>query len=349
MADNIVGGLFGVDPAALQQQQQQQQQTAMSSRAFNYANLAPQEQAQYGAYMAGGLGGQAIQGLFGAEDPQIKKAKMAQQLASQFDITSAEGLKQYADALAKNGAPDLAQLAANRAMQMEAKGLDIQKSKADVALQERKVSQDEKLREELMKLGDNPTEEQYLKVFRQFGTPDQQAKAIEARLARRERLAAQGAGKQLTPAQQEARQADAQIAVDTVKEALDLTSEWSTGYGSVLSVLPKTDARKLQGKLDTIKSNLAAAMIEDMKSQSKTGATGLGALNREELKVLQTSKASLDAGMGADELKKSLAIINKYFSKRAGIATATPPAEDNTAKGSTGKPGFSRDNPIKLD
>jgi len=104
----------------------------------------------------------------------------------------------------------------------------------------------------------------------------------------------------LTPEQQAAKQADAQIAVDTVKEALDLTSGWSAGYGSLLSALPTSDARKLQGKLDTIKSNLAAAMIEDMKSQSKTGATGLGALNREELKVLQTSKASLDAGMGAD-------------------------------------------------
>lgn len=343
MADNIVGGLFGVDPAALQQQQQ----AAISNRAFNYASLDPNQQAQYSAAVAGGVTGQALQGLFNVQDPQIQKANMAKQLASQFDITSADGLRQYAQALAQNGAPDLAEMAANRAMQMEAKGLDIKKTKADVALQERKVSQDEKLREELSKLGDNPSEQDYLKVFRKYGSPDQQAKAIEASIARKDRLAAQSAGKQLTPEQQSARQADAQIAVDTVKEALNLTSEWSTGYGSVLSVLPKTDARKLQGKLDTIKSNLAAAMIEDMKSQSKTGATGLGALNREELKVLQTSKASLDAGMGADELKKSLAIINKYFEKRAGIATTTPPAGDE--KAASGKPGSSRDNPIKLD
>lgn len=342
MADNIVGGLFGIDPSALQQQQQD----AISKRAFNYANLDPNQQAQYSAAVAGGVTGQAIQGLFNVQDPQIQKANMAKQLASQFDITSAEGLKQYADALAQNGAPDLAQLAVQRAMQMEAKGLDIQKTKADVAVQERKVSQDEKLREELAKLGDNPSEQDYLKVFRKYGSPDQQAKAIEASIARKDRLSAQASGKALTPEQQSAKQADAQIAVDTVKEALDLTSEWSTGYGSVLSVLPKTDARKLQGKLDTIKSNLAAAMIEDMKSQSKTGATGLGALNKEELKVLQTSKASLDAGMGADELKKSLAIINKYFAKRAGVPAGIQVGDD---KATTGKPGASRDNPIKLD
>lgn len=118
MADNIVGGLFGIDPTALKQQQQQQQAT-MSSRAFNYANLSPQEQAQYGAYVAGGLGGQAVQGLFGAEDPQIQKAKIAQQLASQFDITTASGLRDYASALAQNGAPDLAQMAVQRADQMD--------------------------------------------------------------------------------------------------------------------------------------------------------------------------------------------------------------------------------------
>mgnify|MGYP000070022290 CR=1 FL=1 len=52
--------------------------------------------------------------------------------------------------------------------------------------------------------------------------------------------------------------------------------------------------------------------------------------------------------MGADELKKSLAIINKYFSKRAGIATDIAPPAEKTSP-STGKPGSSRDNPIKLD
>lgn len=115
MADNIVGGLFGIDPAALQQQQQ----TAMSNRAFNYANLSPAEQGQYGAYIAGGLTGQAAQGLLGIEDPQLKKARIAQQLASEYDVTSSKGLRDYAAALAQSGAPDLAQLAVKRADEMD--------------------------------------------------------------------------------------------------------------------------------------------------------------------------------------------------------------------------------------
>lgn len=111
MADNIVSGLFGIDPTALQQQQQ----AAASQRAFNYANLGGAEQGQYGMYVGGQLAGQAAQGLLGIQDPQMQKASMAKQLASQFDITTAEGLRQYAQALAKNGAPDLAQMASAEA------------------------------------------------------------------------------------------------------------------------------------------------------------------------------------------------------------------------------------------
>jgi hypothetical protein len=124
----------------------------------------------------------------------MEKASMAKKLSSQFDITTPAGLRQYAAALAQNGAPDLAQMATAEADKREQSGLGLQKTRADIALSERKVSQDEKLREELMKLGDNPTEEQYLKVFRQFGSPDQQAKAIEASIARKAKAAAGGEG-----------------------------------------------------------------------------------------------------------------------------------------------------------
>lgn len=124
MADNIVGGLFGIDPTALKQQQQ----ATMSNNAFKYANLNPAEQAQYGAYVAGGLGGQAAQGLLGIEDPQLQKARIAQQLASQFDTTSPEGLRKYADALAQNGAPDLAQMAVQRASQLEKTASEVTKN-----------------------------------------------------------------------------------------------------------------------------------------------------------------------------------------------------------------------------
>lgn len=114
MATNITSGLFGIDPAILGQQQQ----TRMTNQALQYASLSPAEQGQYSAYLGGGLAGKAVQGMMGLEDPQMKKAAMAQQLASQFDITTPQGLTQYAQALAQNGAPDLAQMAVKRADEM---------------------------------------------------------------------------------------------------------------------------------------------------------------------------------------------------------------------------------------
>jgi hypothetical protein len=60
-------------------------------------------------------------------------------------------------------------------------------SEAQIARQ--KIDQEKLLREELAKLGDNPTDEAYLSVFRKFGTPDQQARAIEASINRKAKLA----------------------------------------------------------------------------------------------------------------------------------------------------------------
>jgi len=183
MADNIVGGLFGIDPAALAQQQQ----ATMSRNAFNYANLGPAEQAQYSAYAGGGLGGQVAQGLLGIEDPQLQKARVAKQLASQFDITSSEGLKQYAQALAQNGIPELAQMAADRAMQMETKGLEIQKTKSAISKAELSAAQEEKLRAELSALPANASEQQVIEVVRKYGSPD---KILQILTASQDRAAA---------------------------------------------------------------------------------------------------------------------------------------------------------------
>jgi hypothetical protein len=188
MADNIVGGLFGIDP----QQLMQQRQTVDANRAFQFANLRPAEQAQYGAYLGGAQLGRAATSLLGG-DTELQKASQIKQLSSQFDLTSAEGMREFARSL-QQVAPQEAMMAAKRADEMETSSLGRQKTAADIALQERKVSQDEKLREALAALPENATDAQYLQVFRQFGSPDQQARAIELAAARRERLAAKTAG-----------------------------------------------------------------------------------------------------------------------------------------------------------
>lgn len=342
MATDIVGSLFGVNPQAYQQAQQ--------NRAYNQdyqaVQLDPLQQANL-ALRQGGRGlGQFAGGLMGMEDPELAKASRIKQLSSQFNLADPQGLRDFGNAI-KDFAPQEAMQAIAVADEREKSALGIRKTKADIEKSELSAAQEEKLRAELSALPPNASEQQVIEIVRKYGSPDKILQVLSQSQDRAAARAAKGAGKALTPEQIEAKQADAQIAVDTVQEARNLTSEWSAGYGSVLAFLPKSDARKLQGKLDTIKSNLAAAMIEDLKSQSRTGATGLGALNKEELKVLQTSKASLDAGMGADELQKSLNIIDKYFRARANLPKL--PTEPSGPSGAQAKPGMSKETAIKLD
>ena len=118
MADtSILSGLFGIDPQAYAAQQNQ----LLNSQAAQFAELDPFQKANFGLYKGGAQAGNLAAGLMGAQDPLLQKATMANQLAGQFDLTTPQGLQQYAQALAQNGAPDLAQMAAARAQDMQVK------------------------------------------------------------------------------------------------------------------------------------------------------------------------------------------------------------------------------------
>lgn len=136
MAENIVSNLFGIDPAALQAQQQ----ATDYAQAFKYAQLSPAEQAQFGGFLGGQQLGRAVPAMFGIEDPILAKANTARRLASQFDITSEQGLREYAAALAQNGAPDLAQMAIKRADEIRTTGLKQAESVATIQAKLREKS-----------------------------------------------------------------------------------------------------------------------------------------------------------------------------------------------------------------
>jgi hypothetical protein len=202
MAENIVSGLFGVNPEQLMRQRQ----ATDASNAFKFAQLSPMERAQYSIYQGGAGLGRAANTLLGG-DPEMQKISAIQQLSSQFDLASPTGMRDFARAL-QPIAPNEAMLAAKRADEMETSSLGRQKTQADISIQERKVSQDEKLREALAAIPEDAPDSEFLKVFRQFGSPDQQARAIQMAMDKRERLAAKRAGDgsegslgKLTPAQ----------------------------------------------------------------------------------------------------------------------------------------------------
>lgn len=137
MATDIVSGLFGVNPAALQRARQE----AAFAEDYKSVQLTPIQQGNLMLRQGARALGEGLAPLLGGQDPEIAKATMARQLASQFDITSAEGLREYARALAQNGAPDLAQLAVQRADQLVTTGLTQTKLTAEAIRAAREPSQ----------------------------------------------------------------------------------------------------------------------------------------------------------------------------------------------------------------
>lgn len=107
-------------------------------------------------------------------------------------------------------------------------------------------------------------------------------------------------------------QQQADIVVDNVDKALELAdSGWATGYGSLLSPLPNTEARKLRNYLDTIKANVGFDKLQQMRDNSPTGGA-LGQVSEMENRLLQAVNGALDPAQ-ADQLKENLQVIRKLY------------------------------------
>ena len=74
------------------------------------------------------------------------------------------------------------------------------------------------------------------------------------------------------------------------------------GYtGSALRLLPPQQIKNALNALEAVKGQVAKDTIQELRKGTASGSTGLGALNREELRLLQEGFGGLDAGSD-DEL-----------------------------------------------
>jgi hypothetical protein len=196
----IVGSLFGVSPEQLMRQRQ----ATDTANAFKFAQLDPLEQAKMSIYQGGAGIGRGVQGLLGG-DPELERVSKIKQLSSQFDLTTAEGARQFAQAL-QPFAPQEAMLAVREADRIEQAGLGRQKTAAEiqrteslVAKEELSAAQEENLRKELSALPPNATEQQILSVVTKYGSPDKILQVLTQSQDRRARIAAAAAGKAEAP------------------------------------------------------------------------------------------------------------------------------------------------------
>jgi hypothetical protein len=327
MADtSIVQGLFGVDPSMYQQQQA----AIQNAQAEQFAQLSAAQQGQYGAFRGGQMAGNAAANLMGMQDPMLAKATMAKQLASQFDLSTSDGLKQYAQALSQNGAPDLAQMAFARSQDVTSKSLANEQAQLNVNKVKMSTEQEAKMREELSGLPANASDDQILSVIKKYAGANDLLKILEMKQIKMGMLAAKNAPiMEAARLQKEASVSSAIDGLALVEDVKKRTSDWTAGLGNtLLSKVPLSAAKDYAADLETLKSKLGADVLAEMKAQSKTGATGLGALNMAELKMVQTKIANIDPGQSPAQVQKNLNEIERYYQKRAGL-----PVNDRISSG----------------
>jgi len=98
-----------------------------------------------------------------------------------------------------------------------------------------------------------------------------------------------------------------------IRETSDLVGTYTTGLTGKVLAIGSTPARSLENKNRRIQANAVFEELIKLKSQSKTGATGFGALNLEELRTIQNKAGNLDPV--SPSYKQDLKDIDDYFAK----------------------------------
>ena len=274
MAEDIVGGLFGVNPAMYQQQQQQQ----VFNRAVALQNLDPLQQASVGLQQAGYNLAGALGGALGGVDPQLQRISTLNAISKQIDQTNPEsmmrGAKLLADAGFQQEALGLSQYARKASTELATAA----KSQAEVKKIEYTQQMDEQLRTELGELGEDATETDLMRTVARFGSPD---KVLAAYLVSQDKAAARTQVLDVAKQAGEAKVEAARIAAEAKVEAARERGE--------------SAATIAQLQIDS-RNSIAAAQNES-KVQLANIQASLGASQRElksQLLQLQIEKARSD-------------------------------------------------------
>lgn len=126
MAENIVAGLFGPQPWQIEQAQQQ----AFDTTADRYAQMTPFQQASGMLFRGGGGLARGGAQMAGWQTPQMVEAQRTQQIMSQIDTTTAEGLAKGAMLANQAGNPKLAFMLAQAAQKRKQEEADLKLKEA---------------------------------------------------------------------------------------------------------------------------------------------------------------------------------------------------------------------------
>lgn len=173
----IVGGLFGITPEALQAQRE----AALAQQAQQFAQLSPMQSAQAGFYTAGNRLAGVAGGLLGAQDPEMAKAATLQSILKGADTTTPEGLSTLAQTLAQQGFGQQAMQIMNQARQAQLQTAQIGKTQAEEVKMTMASQREEQLRSALSALPPDAGDKEIEAIVRQYGNPDRIFSTLEKR------------------------------------------------------------------------------------------------------------------------------------------------------------------------
>lgn len=119
--------------------------------------------------------------------------------------------------------------------------------------------------------------------------------------------------------------------VQSVDELLGQVNNWTTGFGSLLSSIPTSDARSFKAQLDTLKSSIAFGELTAMREASKTGGA-LGNVSNIELGLLENAMGALDRAQKPEEVRIQLTKIKDSIN-RWRQAQGSEPLGTNSSQG----------------
>ena len=305
MADSIVGGLFGT-PEAYQAQQNRE----ALAQAAQLGQLDPFSSARTSLI----YGGRQLAGALGGGDPMLQLMSQRKALANQFDLTSPEGLTQYARALQQSG---------DVAGALQASDLVNQATRTRLAQQQLASAQitgqrEQQLQTALSALPENASEDQIQGVLRRYGDPKTVLMALErknniqAQLDERKRMA-----DETLAFKREALEKDQEFK----REMATLKAQLTAGTTSLQQQLiqEKIDALR-QKKQDAIDKQLGSAegviknteivlgKVKEAEGLIGAGTTGVGSylsvIPGTNAKELATVLGTIKARLGFDQLQQ---------------------------------------------
>jgi hypothetical protein len=263
---NELGTLLGLLQQGFTPDQARQQLD--EAKAMQMAKMTGREMTRMGLIQGGQDLRRGLMAALGqeAQDPTLQMASQVRQLGSQFDLTTADGMMQYARALQQVN-PQMAQQAAMQAqkmMQQEAlvgkTRAEAQKVTAQAGREEETYKRERQLQEALGALPPDAPEEQLLGVLYRYGKPEQVTTALTRVQDRRAQIEAK--------AEAERVKAEAKLTADLEKAKTQAERDAANRAHQIELERLRQEGRQ---SLATLAASLKSTATQDKPVDDKAG------------------------------------------------------------------------------